>query len=104
MASKNGKKKLGGPELVEAIRSAGGIVGVMEAAEIVGVERSRFARWLTPLRKWRRPPNNRQGPMPELPIPQPIDDLACGPVWLRSEMEEFAATFSRRRHQAASST
>jgi hypothetical protein len=69
------------------------LVGVYEAAQIIGVERWRFARWLSPLRKWRNA--GCEGPPPRLTIPQPVADLGCGPIWVRSDIEAFAQNFAR---------
>jgi hypothetical protein len=100
VASRNGVLKLPDGRRVE-VGNEPWLVGVWEAAEIVGVERSRFARWLKPLRRWRDA--GREGPMPDPlgNVPKPVADLACGPIWLRPDMEEFAENFARRRHQAA---
>lgn len=92
MASKNGVLKLADGRKLE-------LVGVYEAAEIVGVERSRFARWLKPIRDWRRGGRKGAMPAPLGNVPKPIADLACGPVWIKADMEQFAKSFQRRRHQ-----
>lgn len=91
-ATKNGALKLEDGRKLK-------LVGVQEAAAIVNVERSRFARWLTPLRKWRK--GGRRGEMPKLAIPMPLADLACGPVWLEDDMKRFAKSFASRRHAGA---
>lgn len=48
------------------------LVGVREAAEILGVERPRINRW------------RGSGVMPE-----PIQELACGPIWLQQDVEDL---------------
>lgn len=56
------------------------LVGVGEASEMIGLPKPRIAR----LRE--------QGRMPE-----PIAELAAGPVWIQPEVEELAATLARER-------
>lgn len=91
MASRNGTLKLEDGRKLE-------LVGVWEAHEIVGVERSRFARWLAPRRKWIE--GGRKGAPPELAIPTPLADLRSGPVWLKSDIVKFAREFAERRSTA----
>lgn len=61
---------------------SGDLVGSREAAEILGVERTRIARY------------KRMGWMPE-----PVADLRATPVWLRSEV---VALRDRLREEHAS--
>lgn len=57
------------------------LVGTAEAAEILGVERPRIGKW------------RALGKMPE-----PVADLAAGPVWRRAEIDAmWSATEARRR-------
>lgn len=51
------------------------LVGTFEAHLILGVERSRLARWLT---------QNEQG---LAKVPEPVARLRSGPVWFRSQIE-----------------
>lgn len=60
----------------------GDIVGSAEAADILGVERTRIARY------------RRTGVMPT-----PWDELRATPVWLRRDVEKVAA--KRAEHDAA---
>lgn len=55
------------------------LVGTFEAHLILGVERSRIARFLA---------ENEQG---KDKIPEPLAEPKCGPIWLRSQIEERAA-------------
>lgn len=87
------------------------LVGTWEAADIIGVERPRIGRWLNRWRVWKfgdatwiktggkkgTPPE--QGPEPVTRIPLPIGNLKAGPVWLRPDIERFAA--SRRSEKDA---
>lgn len=52
------------------------LVGTFEAHLILGVERSRLARWLT---------QNDQG---LAKVPEPVARLRSGPVWFRSQIED----------------
>lgn len=117
MASRNGAPTLRGGRKMQ-------LVGVWEAHEIVGVERSRFARWLAPFRDSVRAvqaelglaEKERDGRLthelreriadaglkpkfapPSAGLPMPADDLKSGPVWLRDDMEEFARAWGERR-------
>jgi hypothetical protein len=56
------------------------LVGSKEAAELLGVERPRIGRL------------QRQGVMPE-----PLFELAAGPVWLRSQVESVREHIEGRR-------
>lgn len=53
--------------------SAGDLVGAKEASEILGVERTRIARYM------------KTGVMP-----QPVSTLRATSVWLRRDVEKFA--------------
>jgi hypothetical protein len=56
-----------------AIRAAGGLVGGVEACEILGI------------------PKDQRGNLGRLEgLPEPVGETARGRVWLRSEMEAFA--------------
>lgn len=60
------------------------LVGTKEAAEILGVERPRIAKW------------RRKGI-----LPPPLADLAGGPVWLSSQIESaLPEADSRRRRRS----
>ena len=60
---------------------AGDLVGAVEAAEILEVERTRVSRYM------------KTGAMPK-----PLAKLRATTVWLRADVEEFA---ERRRQEAA---
>lgn len=63
-------------------QEAGDLVGAFEASEILGVERTRIARYV------------RTGVMPE-----PVAHLRATKVWLRSDVEELAERrASKMRH------
>lgn len=53
-----------------------GFVGVKEAAELLGVTGPRLY---------------------QINMPEPVVRLACGPIWLRSEIIEFGRTRPRRK-------
>jgi hypothetical protein len=97
------------------------LVGTWEAADIIGVEKPRIGRWMNKWRtwmfgedKWQKsggkegtPPHHlaspddwTYGPKPEMKLPEPLADLKAGPVWLRSDIEAFAAA-RQTRAQAA---
>jgi len=81
----NASKALG--ESIEDIRMDA-LVGVKEAAELVGVQKSNFVR------DYANKPN----------FPRPIIELATGRIWLRSQVEAYAAEKARpgaRRRAAA---
>lgn len=60
------------------------LVGTAEAADILGVERPRIAKW------------RRKGI-----LPPPLAELASGPVWLASQIESaLPEADSRRRRRA----
>lgn len=54
------------------------LVGTFEAHLILGVERSRLARWLS---------DNEKNP-DRARVPVPVARLRSGPVWLRSQIED----------------
>ena len=81
----NASKALG--ESIEDIRMDA-LVGVKEAAGMVGVQKSNFVRDYA----------NKPG------FPRPIVELATGRIWLRSQVEAYAAAKARpvgRRRAAA---
>jgi hypothetical protein len=62
------------------------LVGTAEAAAILGVERPRIGRW--------RALDNGK-------LPEPVAQLASGPVWLRSQIEALrGSTTARKRRRA----
>ena len=65
-------------------RCAGELVGAKEAAEILGVERTRIARY------------QREGKMPPK-----VEQLGSGPVFLRKEVEKMAKDRNARRAERA---
>jgi len=75
-------------ESIEEVR-LDALVGVKEAAELVGVQKSNFVRDYA----------NKPG------FPRPIVELATGRIWLRSQVEAYAASKGRagnaRRRAAA---
>ena len=58
------------------------LVGAQEAAKLAGLSRSGFSL------------AQREGRAPE-----PITVLACGPIWTRSQIEEWAAERAAKRPQ-----
>jgi predicted DNA-binding transcriptional regulator AlpA len=70
----------GHPEMRVAPARALDIVGTREAAEMLGVERTRIGRWL------------RLGRMPE-----PLARLHATPIWLRKDLEKFRDRLVRER-------
>lgn len=58
------------------------LMGAREAAEVLGVKR----------------PNLRT----LVGIPEPVQELASGPVWLASDIREFAQERERRKHDNGS--
>jgi len=61
------------------------LVGLAEAAEIIGVERSTISN--------RR---RRTTPPPRHPsFPTPIAELRCGPIWLRQQITDYTAERER---------
>ena len=81
----NASKALG--ESIEDIRMDA-LVSVKEAAELVGVQKSNFVR------DYANKPD----------FPRPIVELATGRIWLRSQVEAYAAAKARpatRRRAAA---
>jgi hypothetical protein len=78
------------PEVIEApfgvVEINGLLVGTAEAAAILEVERPRIGRW-------RKLDNGK--------LPPPVAQLASGPVWLRSQIEDMrASTMARKRPRA----
>lgn len=60
------------------------LVGTAEAAAMLGVERPRIGRW------------KKKGVLPE-----PVCEIAAGPVWFRWQIEEVKGERERRRRVAA---
>lgn len=58
------------------------LVGTREAAELLGVERTRIGRWL------------RSGRMPE-----PLVRLNATPIWLRADVVKLAKRLAKEREQ-----
>lgn len=56
------------------------LIGSQEAVAITGMKRSAFSM-------------ARQRGL----VPEPIVTLACGPIWTRSQIEEWAASEAARR-------
>jgi hypothetical protein len=56
------------------------LVGTAEAAEILGVERPRIGRWKK-----------------SKVLPEPVAELAAGPVWYREQIEAVLSERDRRR-------
>jgi hypothetical protein len=56
------------------------LVGTAEAAEILGVERPRIGRW-------------KKAKV----LPEPVAELAAGPVWFREQIESVQEERDRRR-------
>ncbi len=52
----------------------GKLVGTKEAADMLGVKKSNFVR------------DHASNPK----FPKPVADLACGRIWLRSDVEHYA--------------
>lgn len=65
---------------------AGDLVGAVEASEILGVERTRIARYV------------KTGVMPE-----PVAKLRATSVWLRADVEELKAERAAKKAGTASS-
>jgi hypothetical protein len=60
------------------------LVGLAEAAEMVGVAKS------TVLER-RFPRAHRAGQLAPLrPFPEPVAELRCGPIWLKADVETYA--------------
>lgn len=60
------------------------LVGTAEAAEILGVERPRIGRWKK-----------------SKVLPEPVAELAAGPVWYREQIEGVQEERDRRRRVKA---
>ena len=60
------------------------LVGLAEAAEMVGVAKSTILDRRVP-RAYRR------GQLAPLrPFPEPVAELRCGPIWLKADVEKYA--------------
>lgn len=55
------------------------LVGCYEACVITGISRQRFSLM------------NKNGR-----VPKPVAELKCGPIWLKSDIEEWAAFRNRK--------
>jgi predicted DNA-binding transcriptional regulator AlpA len=65
------------------------LVGVAEAAALLGISRSSL---------WeRRGRKDLLGRIPE--FPKPVAELACGPIWQRSQIREYKRARERARRQ-----
>jgi hypothetical protein len=53
------------------------IAGVAEAAAMLGLSKSALCA--------------RRKPGCALPMPAPVRELLCGPIWLRTQIEQYAA-------------
>ncbi len=83
------------------------LVGTAEAAEILGVERPRIGRWLDRCTycgaknmkgEWEsRPCTSRRGHRSVMP--EPVAKLRSGPVWHRSQIEDFRGGREKRRRK-----
>jgi hypothetical protein len=58
------------------------LLGTCEVAETLGIEKSRVPRW------------RNQGVLPE-----PVADLAAGPIWIRAQIEAVRGERERRRRR-----
>jgi predicted DNA-binding transcriptional regulator AlpA len=67
-----------------AAATLGDLVGTAEAAEILGVERSRIGKWI------------KRGRMPK-----PVARLAAGPVWLTEDIRAMIPWVEQHRRQRA---
>lgn len=68
------------------------IVGMSEAADILGFSRSNFNQHR---HRYDRPEDA------DNPFPQPIAKLACGPIWLKRDMEKWAKVYEKLRRVVA---
>jgi hypothetical protein len=67
------------------------LVGSKEAVEILGIQKMTLNRWLEPL----------SGPFgPDCTYMIPPKRIAAGPVWVREDVERFAAEIGRQRAPA----
>lgn len=64
------------------------VMGVVEVAEFLGVERTRPSKW--------RLLGTKFGP-DKIEFPEPYRDLLSGPVWLRQQVEPFKGWVESRR-------
>lgn len=73
-------RRIAGPGAVLSIEVMPALVGVAEAADLLGWDRRRVATYVD------------RGTFPE-----PVARLACGQVWRRDDVEAFGATRRTRR-------
>ena len=59
------------------------LVGTAEVADMLGIRRAALAD---------RRRSTRRG----VRFPRPVAELRCGPIWLRSQIEEYARERARR--------
>lgn len=71
------------------------VMGVVEVAEYLGVERTRPSKW--------RLLNTKFGP-DKIEFPEPYRMLLSGPVWLRQQVEPFKGWVDSRRRKPAAAT
>lgn len=86
----NGKKR-GAHDKVTI--TPGDLIGAFEAAELLGVDRTRPSKW--------RNKGTTFGP-DKVPFPAPYVELATGPVWLRSEVLSLRPFVEQRRRNKGS--
>ncbi|HEU4354186.1 MAG TPA: hypothetical protein VFT27_01225 [Actinomycetota bacterium] len=82
-------RRLAGPDATLTVELTPALVGVSEAAAILGWDRRRVITYVD------------RGSFPE-----PLEHLASGRVWRRDQIEAFARAFARRqarRHRSATS-
>lgn len=84
----------------KATVTAHDLMGVVEIADFLRVDRTRPS-------KWRRPdkddPSKRTTFGPDhIPFPEPFAILGMGPVWLRSQIEPLVPFVEARRHSRSS--
>jgi hypothetical protein len=67
------------------------LLGLAEAAELLGLSKAALGE--------RRRRRGRRGNL--LPaFPAPIAELRCGPIWLRSQLDEYRDELARRRRMS----
>ena len=66
-------------------------MGLAEAAELLGITRPALVMR-------RRRPHSRGDVLP--PLPSPIAELQCGPIWRRAQLEAYVAEEQSRRRLA----
>jgi hypothetical protein len=76
-------RKITGEDVTLTVEMVPQIVGVAEAAEIMGWDKRRVVTYLD-----------------RAQFPEPLTSLASGRIWLREDVEDFAAEW-RRRHPPA---